>query len=157
MDMNLSNLQQLVMDTEAWHAALHGVAKSWTWLSDWPKLNYTSGWCYMGQLTFCFAKWTNYIAQFLTYDLELVMWKFTHQFSSVQLLSRVQLSATPWTAACQASLSITNCWSSPKLMSIESVMPSSHHRWKNMTPFSFHTHIIKWVTASYFTSKKGSK
>ena len=35
-------------------------------------------------------------------------------------------SATPWTAACQASLSITNSWSSPKLMSIESVMPSNY-------------------------------
>ena len=48
------------------------------------------------------------------------------QFSSVQLLSRVRLLATPWIAACQASLSITNSPSSPKLMSIESVMPSSH-------------------------------
>ena len=48
------------------------------------------------------------------------------QFSSVQLLSHVQLFATPWTAACQASLSITNYWSPPKPMSIESVMPSHH-------------------------------
>ena len=48
------------------------------------------------------------------------------QFSSVQLLSHVRLFATPWIAACQASLCITNSWSSPKLMSIESVMPSSH-------------------------------
>ena len=48
------------------------------------------------------------------------------QFSSVQSLSRVQLFATPWIAARQASLSITNSWSSFKLMSIESVMPSSH-------------------------------
>ena len=47
-------------------------------------------------------------------------------FSSVQSLSRVQLFATPWTAAHQASLSITNSWSLPKLMSIESVMPSNH-------------------------------
>ena len=46
-------------------------------------------------------------------------------FSSVQLLSRVQLFATPWTTACQASLSITNSWSLPKLMSLESVMPSN--------------------------------
>ena len=46
--------------------------------------------------------------------------------SSVQSLSLVQLFATPWTVACQASLSITNSWSLPKLMSIESVMPSSH-------------------------------
>ena len=48
------------------------------------------------------------------------------QFSSVQSLSHVQLFATPWIAACQASLSITNSWSLPKPMSIESVMPSSH-------------------------------
>ena len=48
------------------------------------------------------------------------------QFGSVQSLSRVRLIATPWTAACQASLSITNSWSLPKLTSIESVMPSSH-------------------------------
>ena len=48
------------------------------------------------------------------------------QFSSVQALSRVQLFLTPWTAAWQASLSITNPRSPPKLMSIESVMPSSH-------------------------------
>ena len=47
-------------------------------------------------------------------------------FSSVQSLSHVQLFATPWIAACQASLSITNSWSLLKLMSIESVMPSSH-------------------------------
>ena len=47
-------------------------------------------------------------------------------FSSVQLLSRVQLFATPWTAAYQASLSVTNSWSLLKLMSIESVMPSNH-------------------------------
>ena len=49
-----------------------------------------------------------------------------HQFSSFQSLSRVRLFATPWTAACQASLSITNSWSLLKLMSIESVMPSNH-------------------------------
>ena len=48
------------------------------------------------------------------------------QFSSVQLLSRVWLLVTPWTVACQASLSITNSQSLPKLMSIESVMPSNH-------------------------------
>ena len=46
--------------------------------------------------------------------------------SSVQSLSHVRLFATPWTAACQASLSITNSQSLLKLMSIESVMPSNH-------------------------------
>ena len=49
-----------------------------------------------------------------------------HRFSSVQSLSHVWLFATPWTAACQASLSITNSWSLLKLMSVQSVMPSSH-------------------------------
>ena len=48
------------------------------------------------------------------------------QFSSVQLLSCVQLFANPWTAACQASLSITNSRSPPKPMSIVSVIPSNH-------------------------------
>ena len=48
------------------------------------------------------------------------------QFSSVQLLSHVRLFATPWTAACQASLSITNSWSSPKPLSTDLVMPSNH-------------------------------
>ena len=48
------------------------------------------------------------------------------QFSSDQSLSRVQLCATPWTTAHQASLSIPNSWSLPKLMSIELVMPSNH-------------------------------
>ena len=49
-----------------------------------------------------------------------------YQFSSLQSFSHVRLLTTPWTAACQASLSITNSRSLLKLMSIESVMPSSH-------------------------------
>ena len=48
------------------------------------------------------------------------------EFSSVQSLSPVRLFATPWIAARQASLSITNSWSLPKLMSVELVMPSSY-------------------------------
>ena len=51
---------------------------------------------------------------------------FCCQFSSVQSLSHVRLFVTPWTAAHQASLSITSSWSLLKLMSIQSVMPSNH-------------------------------
>ena len=67
-------------------------------------------------------------------DTKLIyIYKHTHththlrkHISSVQLLSQAQLFATPRTAARQASLSITNSWSLPKLMSVESVMPSNH-------------------------------
>ena len=51
---------------------------------------------------------------------------YGYQFNSVQPLSRVQVFAAPWTAACQASLSITNSQSLLKLLSIKSVMPSNH-------------------------------
>ena len=61
--------------------------------------------------------WTCLSLYFLLYDF---------QFSSVQSLSRVWLFVTPWTAAGQASLSITNSQSLLKLMSIESVMPCNH-------------------------------
>ena len=43
MDVSLSELQELVMDREAWRAAIHGVAKCWTWLSDWTELNWCVG------------------------------------------------------------------------------------------------------------------
>ena len=54
------------------------------------------------------------------------LWFSSVQFSSVQLLSHVQFFATPWTAARQAALSITNSWNLLKLMSIELVMPFNH-------------------------------
>ena len=62
----------------------------------------------------------------LLYITEVTNEMLDSQFSSVKLLIHVWLFATPWIAARQASLSITNSWSSPKLMSIEWVMPSSH-------------------------------
>ena len=60
------------------------------------------------------------------YDAIINFLTSLYQLCSVQSFSCVQLFATPWTAACQASLSITNWWSWRKLMSIESVMPSNH-------------------------------
>ena len=66
------------------------------------------------------AKWKCNILKFMEWS------KSSSQFSSVQSLSRVWLFATPWIAAGQASLSITNSQSSLRLTSIESVTPSSH-------------------------------
>ena len=59
-------------------------------------------------------------------DAYVFSMQYAFQFSSVQSLSHIQLFVTPWTAAGQASLSITISQSLPKLISIESVMPSNH-------------------------------
>ena len=60
------------------------------------------------------------------FSSELTLGIWSHQLSSVQSFSHVQLFVTPWTVAHQAFLSITNSWSLLKLMSIQSVMPSNH-------------------------------
>ena len=79
------------------------------------------------------------------------------QFSSLQLLSPVRLFGTPWTAACQASLPITNSQSLPKLMSIESVMPSNHLILSSLSPpalnLSQHQGLFKWVSSSHQVAK----
>ena len=72
--------------------------------------------CIYAQICTCYARlWASHIIH------------CAFHFSSVQSLSRIWLFVTPWTAACQASLSITNSWSLLKLMYIELVMPSNHH------------------------------
>ena len=80
------------------------------------------------------------------------------QFSSVQSLSCVQLFATLWTAACQASLSITNSRSSPKPVSIELVMPSNHLT-LCLSPsppalnLSQHQGLFHWIGSSHQVAK----
>ena len=182
------------MDREAWRAAVHGVVKSWTRLSNWTELNWISwpiAWSFwwsapippatshvisiwktsitldpprvlgavhqepgtsqldspsqpqraaealalrvrhFGQLkpltpaalrfSICVSLLVSPERSPVTYS-SIQVW----EFSSVQSLSRVRIFETPWIAARQASLSITNSWSSLRLTSIESVMPSSH-------------------------------
>ena len=66
------------------------------------------------------------ISRRIEWILGVKIWRTWIWISSVQLLSRVWLFVTPWTAACQASLSITNCQNLPKLMFTETVMPSNY-------------------------------
>ena len=80
----------------------------------------------------------------------------TQAISSVQSLSHVWLFVTPWIAARQASLSITNSRSSLRLMSIESVMPSSHPPSSPSPPalnLSQHQGLFKWVSSSHQVAK----
>ena len=81
----------------------------------------------------CTVKW---ISQIYTYNLLFLNYFpiYVNQIRSDQSLSRVWLFATPWIAARQASLSITNSRSSLRLTSIESVMPSRHYRVLNRIP-----------------------
>ena len=86
--------------------------------------------CTRKQIGFLRGKTTQKIVQMIVFKFFFTLKSYCKtqeiQFSSVQLLSRVQLFTTPWTAAHQDSLSITNSQSLLKLMSIESVMPSSY-------------------------------
>ena len=72
--------------------------------------------------------------------------KCSVQFSSVQSISHVRLFATTWTAACQASLSITNSQSLPRFVSIQSVMPSNHLILINPFP----SHLPSFPTSGSF-------
>ena len=82
--------------------------------------------------------------------------KLLLKFSSVQSLSHVRLFVTPWIAARQASLSITNSWRSLRLTSIESVMPSSHLilcRPLLLWPPIQHKGLFQWVNSSHEVAK----
>ena len=95
------------------------------WSSAWRDLPCCSA---LGWVSSSWDSWLLLHLQHLQHTTSLEAWPAPTavQFSSVQSLSCVQLFVTPWNTARQASLSITNSQSPPKLMSIESVMPSNH-------------------------------
>ena len=91
------------------------------------------------------------------YVMREIQTKTIIQFSSVQSFSRVWLLATPWIAARQAFLSVTNSRSSLRLTSIESVMPSSHLILFSPSPPapnpSQHQSLFQWVNSSHEVAK----
>ena len=84
-------------------------------------------------------------------------WSGVYILSTIQSLSCVWLFVTPWTAGRQASLSVTNSWSSLKLMCIRLVMPSSHlSLWCPLSPalnLSQHQGLFQWVSYSHQVAK----
>ena len=101
--------------------SVHGISQAE--ILEWVAISFSRGFSWS-------RDWTQ-VSCIFTID-SLQSWILYNQdtweapFSSVQSFSSVQLFATPWTAACQASLSIINSWSLLKLMSIELMMPSNH-------------------------------
>ena len=177
MDMSLSEFWELVMDREDWSAAIHGVAKTptvghnWATELNWTELNWNLLWFQhlsMHKYTYMIASMYNRsFPNAFSFDLEFIISKRifeitknkreSAQFSSVQSLTHVRLFETPWIAACQASLSITNSRSSLRLKSIESVMPSNHlilccPLLPCPSP-SQHQRIFQWVNSSHEVAK----
>ena len=94
MDMSLGELRERVMDREAWHAVIHGVAKSRTWLSDWTKLN----WPWISHLTLSELAQGGWGWKRVKWPSNLLLLLLLSCFSCVGLF------VTPWIAAHQASL-----------------------------------------------------
>ena len=158
------------MDRGGWWATVHGVAKSWTRLSNFTSLSTCRTWTIKKaehqrtDARLLRVSWTVRISNQSIhkeispeYSLEGMMLKLKVKVKS---LSRVRLFETPWTAACQASLSIINSRSLLKLISIESVMPSNHLILCHHIPFSSHLQSFpasrSFLVSQFFASGRQS-
>ena len=128
-------------------------------ICSWKKINDFCFKLVSLSVVYCTAKANWYYALLSCYKILSTFFPlFCYIFSSVQSLSRAQLFATPCIIAHQASLSITNCRSSLRLTSIESVMPSSHLILGRPLLFlppnpSQHQSLFQWVNSSHEMSE----
>ena len=179
--MGLGGLRELMMDREAWRAAIHGVTKSWTWLSDWAEHFCIASICPMTNgvslvpflllndshldrwATLYHSPDEQYLEYFQLPAFTKLQWIFVYKFlcehsvQSIHLLRCVQLFATPWTAAHQASLFINNFWNLLKHVHWvgDAIQPS--HALSSPSPSAFNLSqyqgLFQWVGSSHQEAK----